>query len=245
MIGSQDVLLKFSQMKNMPLRAVDRQVGNTVDLLVEDTAWNVRYLVISVDNTMPIRRVLFSPAAIDEVQAASRQFTTALTSAQVFDSPPVDWDQPISRKYEQALVDYYGWPIYWLGRVIRTPQDMWRRSGDDANSPQSMEEEVNLRSANEICGYQINCQRGPAGRLKDLVINLTPWQVEYATTDSSGGLPGESSIFATSRIREINWPDRQIKINSVGTLVGRSCQPAHKSEGREPPLPCTNAKGET
>ncbi len=238
------MLFKVSEVKNMPLRAVDRRVGKVVDLLVEDTAWNVRYLVISVDNTIPVRRVLISPASIDEVHADTRQFTTALSSTQVFDSPPLDWDQPISRKYEQALVDYYGWPIYWLGRVVRTPQDMWRRSGEAANSPESMAEEVNLRSANEICGYRIKSPSGPVGLLKDLVISLTAWQVEYAVTDLGGGQP-RASMFAMSRIREINWPDRQIKINSVGTLVGRSCQPAHKSEGREPPLPCTNAKGET
>jgi hypothetical protein len=112
---------RFSDIRNTELFSADdmglRSIGRVIDLLIEDESWNVRYLVVSTDSPLS-RTVLISPSAIHTFDFESHSMVTTLTAQQIVESPLIDSDQPISREYEQALVDYYGWPIYWFGRTF-------------------------------------------------------------------------------------------------------------------------------
>ncbi len=218
---------RFSDIKNLKLFTAGdsslRPVGEVIDLLIEDGTWNVRYLVVSTD--VPLcRHVLISPAAIRTLDFKSKSIATMLTTQQVVDSPSTDSDRPISRQYEQALVDYYGWPIYWLGRAVLKPQTLEAAaSGDFADSVDETKES-NLRSASEICGYQIQSHQGPVGVMNDLVVQVNSWMVDHATAESTTWLSNESSMFSTSRIQQVNWSNRNVKVD----LSEPSIEPAAK-----------------
>lgn len=207
---------RFSDIKDTRLFTADdmslNPVGRIDDLLVEDVGWDIRYLVVTTDAPLA-RRVLISPAAIQSFDFDSRSMGTQLTAQQIVESPPVDSDQPISREYEQALVDYYGWPIYWFGRAFVKPQTLDTIAADEATESVDETTSANLRSANEICGYQIESNQGPAGRVEDLVVHVDSWRIDHAKAHPNSWLPMESSMFSTRWISRIDWGNRTVHVD--------------------------------
>ncbi len=205
------MLRRFTEFKSLHLHCPLRQIGKVSDLLVEEDSWAVRYLVISVDNTFPKRRVLISPAAIAGFDFDRNILATMLTSRQVIESPAVDLNQPICRQYEESLVDYYGWPVYWLGRFVQGSPDAIQRMADDtATMFVDDEKPSNLRSVRKLCGYQINSCDGIVGFLKDLVINTETWKVIYVIADESSWLIKESSTVPCEWIENVDWGKKRI-----------------------------------
>ena len=205
---------RFSEIKNLNLLASDGPIGEVVDLLIDDDHWMVRYLVVSVaaaTNTQS-KLVLISPAAISNADLEEGVITTQLNSQRVMFSPSLDDAQSISRQHELALVEHYGWPAYWLGQTFLRPQTLDRLAGD-AGSAEEENEDSNLRSADELCGYLICSRSGRAGVMNDLVINLRNWRVDNGVANSSTWLPRESSMFRTSHIETIDWSTREITVD--------------------------------
>jgi hypothetical protein len=207
------MLRRFSDFQNMRLRADDRQVGRISDLLIEDNLWYVRYLVVSVDNTN--RKVLISPCVIEDIDPDRNLVACALTSQRVIESPPVDLDQPISRQYEKALVNFYGWPIYWLGRLVHSSRQAMERLANNSTDSFVNKNGSNsqLRSAAELCRYQILSNSGNAGYLKDLVVQTATWRVEYATAVPNSWLPKEDGLVSSRWIKQVDWTKKRVDID--------------------------------
>jgi hypothetical protein len=213
---------RFSSIINSQLYTADdvglNPIGKVTDLLIEDDFWNVRYLVVNTDAPIS-RKVLISPAAILGTDFEKKSIATMLTSQQVVESPSADCDQPISRRFEQALVDYYGWPIYWLGRVLMEPQTLNAITSDESVDSVCDLANSTLRSSKEICGYQIESRSGPAGVMKDLLIQTQTWIVDFATAESGSWLPEEKSIFSTKRIDQLDWQNRKVKVDLTKAIL--------------------------
>jgi hypothetical protein len=228
---------RFSDIKNSKVFTSEDSglcsVGEVTDLLIEDGSWGIRYLVVATHSPLP-RNVLVSPAAIHGFDFPSKSIATMLTAHQIAESPPLESDLPISRQYEQALVDYYGWPIYWFGRVLMNPQSLDAFANNTATSGIDDHAPSNLRSANEICKYQIESNGGSAGVMKDLVIQMNSWTVDYATADARSWLPRESSMFSTKWISHVDWSNRRVEVDLTETVLepvsARSNTPAIAGE---------------
>ena len=205
---------RFSEIRNLNLIAADGPIGEVIDLLIDDAHWIARYLVVAIEdeNSATTKQVLISPEAILEADFENRCVTTQLDSKHVKSSPSLDDKQPISRQHELALAEHYGWSIYWVGQAMLSPQTLDRLSGGDDLVVES-EDEPNLRSADEVCGYQIRSRSGRAGVMSDLVINLKSWRVRNGVADSSTWLPTESSMFSTNHIEAVDWAKREISVD--------------------------------
>ena len=205
---------RFSEIRNVELHAVDGLIGNVVDLLIEDKNWMVRYLVVAVvdGESQHSKQVLVSPAAIAEVRVDDCVIVTSLDSQSIKSSPTLDAAKPVSRQHELALVDHYGWPIYWLGQTILPPQTLERMTSE-VDLPAEKAGDSNLRSAAEICGYRIQSRNGAAGIMDDLVVNLRLWRVVNGVAESSTWLPVESSMFSTMHIQSVDWSQREITVD--------------------------------
>ena len=206
---------RFSEINNSELFAVETPIGKVVDLLVEDNYWKVRYLVVEIYDafTTQAKRVLISPEAISEVNLESNSIKTQLDIKSVVTSPSLDEDQPVSRQHEQALVEHYGWPVYWLGRTVMPAQQLDAFANLEENSTVQEDAVANLRSAAEICGYQIQSKNGRAGTMNDLVVDLKQWGVCNGVAESSSWLPSESSMFWISHIDSVDWSKREITVD--------------------------------
>lgn len=113
-VSHHDFLRSFDEISGYRIHATDGEIGHVEDLVVDDTSWLVRYVVIDTRNWLPGRKVLVSPAWVSDVEWPQRRVTFDLTREAIKDSPPFDPAIPVNRRYEERLYDYYGRPHYWV-----------------------------------------------------------------------------------------------------------------------------------
>jgi len=212
------MLTRLSKLTGTRIYGIDGVVGSVTDVFIDEIEWAVRYLLVSLscgrdDNSSAARQVLLSPVSLEAFDPERSLIATNLDRHKIISSPVANFEEPISRQYESALVDYYGWPIYWLGRTGREcSQIVSGKPGTSNTSPSQIPSESNLRSGSEIRGFQINSFAGRAGFLKDLVLNSKSWEIEAITGDPSYWLPRENSMVSASCISEVDWDERIITV---------------------------------
>jgi len=89
------------------------QLGLVDDFVADVENWIVRYLVIATGRHWPRRRVLIGPSWVTRITWADKEVRTALTQADLGNSPEFDPAAGVNREYEVRLYDYYGRPRYW------------------------------------------------------------------------------------------------------------------------------------
>jgi hypothetical protein len=95
------------------IEASDGEIGHVEDLIVDDEAWILRYLVIDTRNWLPGKKVLVAPAWTKAVDWAQRRVHVDLSRETIENGPTYDPAAPVNREYELQLYDYYGRPYYW------------------------------------------------------------------------------------------------------------------------------------
>jgi hypothetical protein len=95
------------------LAATDGQVGTVSDFLVETEPWALRYFVVDTRKWLPGGSVLLSVDWIEGVRWSDRAVRVDVERAVIKACPPYDPSQPVNRKYEEHIYDYYGRPHYW------------------------------------------------------------------------------------------------------------------------------------
>jgi hypothetical protein len=95
------------------IHAEDHDIGHAFDFLVEDEAWVLRYLIVDTGSWLPGRKVLVALSWVKEVSWADSKVYVDVTRDMIEHSPKYDHSQPVNRKEEEVLFDYYGRPRYW------------------------------------------------------------------------------------------------------------------------------------
>jgi len=96
------------------IQARDGEIGHVEDFIVDDRAWNIRYMVVDTRNWLPgSRKVLISPDWIVSIQWLEREVAVDLNVEEIKESPEYDPSAPVNREYEARLYDFYGRPKYW------------------------------------------------------------------------------------------------------------------------------------
>jgi hypothetical protein len=93
--------------------ATDGEIGHVEDLLVDDEAWRIRYLVIDTRNWLPGRKVVVSPQWIHRVDWARETVDLDQTRDQIRNSPEYDVSAPPDRGFEERLHQHFDRPGYW------------------------------------------------------------------------------------------------------------------------------------
>ena len=94
------------------IHATDGMIGHIENLLVDDTDWGIRYLVVDTKNWWLGQHVLLSPYAVRTIDWTEREIVIDVTREVVKGSPPWAPEAIINRAYEHRLHTYYGWPGY-------------------------------------------------------------------------------------------------------------------------------------
>lgn len=95
------------------IKARDGEVGHVEDFIIDDTTWIIRYMVIDTRNWLPGRKVLVAPTWINRLAWAENKVYVDLTGESIENSPEFNPQEPVNRRYEERLYNYYGEPIYW------------------------------------------------------------------------------------------------------------------------------------
>jgi hypothetical protein len=92
----------------------DGDIGHLEDLLIDDHAWAIRYLVVNTSNWWGGHRVLVPPEWITDVSWPEARISVDLTRQAVKNAPPYESAAGVDRQLEQAIYEHYDRPGYWI-----------------------------------------------------------------------------------------------------------------------------------
>jgi uncharacterized protein YrrD len=219
------MLVSFEDIRGYGIHAVDGDIGALRDVLFEDAASAIRYLVVEAGGWLSGREVLLAPAAVGSVEPQRRAIATALTVRQVKDSPPLDDQQMLSREHEELLHRHYDWAPYWQGTTAAGLAPQWGLLGlppapahDDpierelAAAVRESGDPV-LRSAREVVGNYVAASDGDIGHVEDLLIDDANWTIRHLVIDTRNWLPGRKVLIGPDRLRLVDWGERRIVLD--------------------------------
>jgi len=94
------------------IHATDGEVGHVEDLLVDDTAWRIRYVTVDTKNWWPGEKTLISPSSVRAINWEDRAISLNVSRQKVKDSPPYDPSITVDGAYDETFLTYYG--IRWV-----------------------------------------------------------------------------------------------------------------------------------
>lgn len=114
---SGDVHLRSAgELRGYHIQGSDEAIGHVEDFIVDDTSWEIRYLVIDTSNWWFGKKVLVAPHWARRVSWSESNVYVDLSREAVKKSPEWNADAAIDREYETRLHGHYARPGYWDGR---------------------------------------------------------------------------------------------------------------------------------
>jgi len=145
-------------------------------------------------------------------------------------SPGIDADKPVFRQHELEIHSYYGYPCYWGSSGIwgmGSSPNMLAVAGFEgpvAKRSATAFDDVHLRSAVEIHGYQIQGSDGAIGHVEDLVIDDETWTVRYLVIDTSNWWFGKKVLVSPLWAEKISWAERNVYVDMSRQSIKESPQ---------------------
>ena len=208
------MLRTLNDLERYKVHATDGDVGRVVNFLLDDEQWVVRYLVVEV-GFLNARRVLISPISFRDVEWRHGHFHLVLTKDQIRNSPSVDTDKPVSRQHEWDYDQYYGYAHYWGGGVGLWglgPYPMELRGNASPGQRDRESGDVHLRSAREVCGYEIRGTDGAIGHVGDFIVDDDTWTIRYLMVDTANWWFGKKVLVAPHWATRVSWPERTVHV---------------------------------
>jgi len=107
-------LRSLAEVTGYHIKASDGPIGHIENFLIDDTGWDIRYLVADTRNWWFGKHVLLSPSSVREISWQQQEICLNLTGYKIKGSPPWDASGLLDRAYELVLNTYYGWPARFL-----------------------------------------------------------------------------------------------------------------------------------
>jgi hypothetical protein len=226
------MLWNASSINGYAIEASDGRLGTVSDFLFEDANWIVRWLVVDTGNWLSGRKVLLPLAALGQPDPARRKFPVKLTMQQVKESPGIDTDQPVSRRMEAHVYDYYGWDPYWgdgpyYPRVggVTAPfiaplvQSKSKPRAQDLADIQRDFGDPHLRSIAAVTGYHIHATDGEIGHVEDLLLNEVGWSIRYVVVNTQNWWPKKKVLIPPRSVQEIDWAGKLLRLAVTRQMV--------------------------
>ena len=218
------MLLVASALKGYAIEASDGRIGTVSDLLLDDSSWKLRWLVVETGTWLSDRKVLLHPSAIGQPDHERQTLPVNLTTHQVEASPASMTDRPVSQQMESSLYRYYGWDPMWGGgsyfgtggiaSPISAPPLFGADARDAAAGDTLLDEgDPHLRSVAELSGYHIAATDGEVGHVDNLLIDDVTWSVRYIVVDTKNWWPGKHVLISPYAVGKIHWDTRVVGVD--------------------------------
>jgi len=206
------MLRSLNEIRGYRIHAEDGEIGKLDDFLFDDSAWTIRYFVVDTGGWLAKRLVLVSPESVRTPNWSEKLLPVSLTKERIENSPPIGEHEPVSRQHEMRLVNYYGWPRYWVPTPypIGAGQPIYKPPGQVEE--EKSEGDPHLRSGAEVRGYHIAAADGDIGHVDDFVADTTGWAIRYMLVDTRNWLPGRKVPISPLWISGVNWSDKQVHV---------------------------------
>jgi hypothetical protein len=212
------MLRNISELTGYVLNARDGEIGRCKDFLFDDEHWTIRYMVADTGKWLPKRKVLVSPASIDEPNWKMRRLNVRLTKNQIENAPLLADEEPVTRQYERAWAKHFGQVAYWVGSGLwgmgPHPGALYAGAREDAaeleRDPTS---DPHLRSTKEVKGYHIRAKDGEIGHVHDFIVDDRTWTIRYLVIDTRNWLPGRKVLVSPRWVTDVMWGEREVDVN--------------------------------
>jgi len=227
------MLEAISAFKGFAIEATDGKMGTVVDFLFDDETWKVRWLVVDCGGWLRDRKVLIHPSAVSYTALEDPELNVELTKAQVEASPEVLEHQPVSRRMESRLYEYYGWDPLWdeapnlvpapgaMASPLSAPPLFGLQASDEplnddaaseVGSAASEDDDAHLRSVFDVIGYHIHAIDGEIGHVENFLFDNEDWTLHYFVVDTSNWWFGKRVLISPQAVRAIDWSDRKVEL---------------------------------
>lgn len=219
--------------------ATDGEIGKVTDFYFDDHTWTIRYLIVETGGWLSGRTVLISPQALLKSDWENNVFPVNLTKEQVKNSPDIDVQKPVSRQQEIELSKYYPWSDWGAGLApgslwgagigttgmmagTMTPLETSIESEENNRSTTKTNNDPQLRSYEEVKGYNIKAADGAIGDVEDFIVDDSSWKIDLLVVDTGHWLPGKKVLLSLNLIKEIKWATSSVVINASTNKVKNS-----------------------
>jgi uncharacterized protein YrrD len=218
------MLYKAKTLKGYKLHSLDGEIGKVEEFYFDDHHWTIRYLIADTGNWLTGRQVLISPYALIAVNKEEQYIAINLTKKQIENSPSLDYDEPVSRQFEEKYYDYYQWPGYWNGPYTWGPYPYIMRDNIKWREATQSEKawDPHLRSTHYVSGYNIQAIDGEIGHVDDFIIDDGTWAIRYLIIDTRNWWPGKKILISPKWIERISWSESKIFVNLLRETIKKS-----------------------
>jgi hypothetical protein len=217
------MLLAGSAFNGLVIDAEDGRIGGFSDMLFDDRTWKLRWMVLDTGNWPPGRKVLIHPSVLQVGDFAQGKLSVRLTKQQVWDSPDIQQDQPVSRQMQDKIYGHYGWDPLWgggnyFGDVTgglgwpMAPMPVYDEGGlleADRAAPRFDDADPHLRSLSVVTGYHLQAADGPIGHIENFILESDNWGVRYLIADTRNWWPGQHVLLSPYAVNSIDWARRE------------------------------------
>ncbi|ADQ13953.1 PRC-barrel domain-containing protein [Halanaerobium hydrogeniformans] len=237
------MLRKLNDLKGFTVQGKKKELGKASDFYFDQDHFVLRYLVLETDGWLKQEQTLISTDEIEAVDYNKKEIKTAMTAEELENGPSLEKNKPISKIMEEKVVKYYDWPLYWAsstpGGVPTIPAGTKMREKlfdfetltDEEKQEKEEELDSNLRSLNEISGYEIQAVDKSFAKVKDLFVDEEDWLIRYLLIDTRKILPAKKVIIAPEWIRHISWDRKQVFIKKSKKEIKNA--PKYKEDDAE------------
>lgn len=209
----------LKELKGYSIQAIDGDNGKVKNFLFDDETWIIRYLEADLGSFFKKKRVLIPRDHMGEPQWEDNHFPVELTVKRIENSPDLEFDLPVSRKYEKELFEHYELVPYWPANMATyVGRESMFYPGQTISPPKKVVDEenidTNLRSFEEIRKYYISGKDKRFGHIDDLIIEDDIWQILYVIIDTKNIVPWSKHVMLPIElIDEFSFLDKEAKIN--------------------------------
>jgi sporulation protein YlmC with PRC-barrel domain len=193
--------------------------GSVKDFLFNGETWMIDYLEADLGIIFPGKKVLIPKELLNEPHWTSQHFPVNLSKSDIENCPPLESHLPVSKKYEQALMEYYKANNSWIpGYIHPFGSPAITYSPESFKVPADVLDEKDLdtvlRSFKEIKGYHIQASDLEIGHVDDVIIDDSDWKMIYLVIDTSNWMPlSKKVLINTLWINDISYVNQKIEVD--------------------------------
>jgi len=238
------MLRSVKDLKGIKVSARDGDLGEVDYVYFDDDRWGVRYLVVETGEWKIGRRVLISPYSVSDMDPSANVVYVDLTQQQVREGPNIDALTSVSRQHETELLNYYGYPLYWVGPALwgvssrptvglaNTPPGLELKTrGYFVLHPGTSHADFHLRIADTSSYFQVKAADGEIGHVTDFVFDDEEWAIRYLTVDTRNWWTGGREVLLSTQ-----WIDQLDSVEStISTTL--TCDAVRRSPAYDDTIP--------
>ena len=101
-------LRSVTEINGYHLHATDGDIGHLSDVLIEDTDWSLRYLIVNNSNWWQGKEVLISPRSTQSIRWTEQLIYLGVTRDLIRTGPAYDPTRRIDATFEAEMASHYG-----------------------------------------------------------------------------------------------------------------------------------------